>query len=141
MSIQAKDIKNINRLIRIIKVKYEEFDKNRDRFLLAAMIVNKNKISIGFNSYVKTHPATIQPGPNYLITTHAEVDAINKWNENWEITKSTTMYVIGLNSSGNFCSSSKPCKGCMEKIGLFGIRNVIYINRKEKSFNINLITL
>jgi tRNA(Arg) A34 adenosine deaminase TadA len=137
--IVTKDIKNINRLIKIIKTEFTEFNRNKDKYLIAAMIVNKNKFSIGFNNYVKTHPTTIQPSTNYVITTHAEIDAINKWNENWEITKSTTLYVTGLTATGNFCNSSKPCKPCMETIRPFGIKRIIYTTRSINTFTLNLL--
>ena len=138
--IVAKDIKNINRLVKIIKTEYEIFNRNKDKYLIAAMIINKNKFTIGFNNYVKTHPTTIQPSNKYVITTHAEIDAINKWNDNWEITKSTTLYVTGLTATGNFCNSSKPCKPCMETIRLFGINRIIYTTRNDVMFTLNLIS-
>lgn len=127
--LNTKDLKNINILSRYLEKQHNFSDgKFPYNYLIGAMLSYKNKRSFGINNYVKTHPITIQPNNvRYIVTIHAEVAAINNWNNNWNITESS-LYVIGLTKSGNFTYSSKPCNQCMKLIKNIGVKRIIYFN-------------
>lgn len=143
--ILPKDIRNIARISKLIFKKYNEeklINIEHKRYLICAMILHKNNHVIGFNNYIKTHPLTKQIHPRYILTTHAEIDALNKWNENWRITNSTTLYTIGLTPHGNYCTS-KPCKSCMETIKEFNIKRIVYCKALNNNsiFSINQLSI
>jgi deoxycytidylate deaminase len=125
--ITTKDIKNINILIRYLE-KQHNFKESRysHNYLLGALLSDKNRRSFGVNNYIKTHPTTIQNGSKYVITIHAEIDAINKWKKNWDIT-STTLYVFGFTRNGRYPISTKPCDNCMSVISQVGIPRIVYV--------------
>ena len=125
--ITQKDFRNLNTLLKFIKGQHD-FTKSRyyHNYLIGALLINKNKRSFGLNNYIKTHPKTIQPkNRTFIVTIHAEVDAINKWNNNWDISKST-LYVTGLTRNGQFTYCNKPCTSCIELISIVGINRVVY---------------
>ena len=139
MSIETADFKNINLLLKFLE-KQHDFSKSRYpyNYLVGALISNKNKRSFGLNNYVKTHPKTIQPtNRRYIVTIHAEVDAINKWYHNWDITKST-IYIIGLTRNGQFSHCAKPCVNCMQLISTVGINRIVYTQSIDHQ-NLNLV--
>lgn len=139
-AITSKDIENIYRLIRLLNIQYKYFIKEKrrkKRYMMGALLIYKNKFSVGFNNYNKTHTNTIQLN-NYTIPLHAEIEAINKWNHNWNIKKST-IYVTGLNRGGNFCISAKPCVSCMEKINQVGIQKIVYTSFLNGEFKVESI--
>lgn len=145
MTILPKDIRNIARISKYIFKKYndeKEINIKNKRYMFCAMIRHKNNHVVGFNNYVKTHPLTKQIHPRYILKTHAEIDAINKWNDSWLITNSTTLYTIGLKPNGDYCTS-KPCKSCMETIKEFGIKRIVYCNalNNNTEFKISLLNI
>lgn len=81
-------------------------------------------LSIGRNSYVKTHPLQAhlakQCNQERKIFLHAEVDAIIK-AKNWELIYKMT--VVRLNKAGQKVNA-KPCAICQEAIKLAGIKRV-----------------
>ena len=81
-------------------------------------------LSIGRNSYVKTHPLQAriakQVNQERKIYLHAEVAAIIKVKDWSKIHKMT---VVRLNKAGQ-AVNAKPCPICAEVISLAGIKHV-----------------
>ncbi|MCA2570683.1 hypothetical protein [Microcystis sp. M42BS1] len=91
---------------------------NKKQNLVALAFYKRKLVSVGFNSYVKTHPKmvnNIQPERIYL---HAEVDAIVKAKH------VDTLVVIRKTKHG--LASAKPCPVCEMVIRNKGIKNVIH---------------
>jgi tRNA(Arg) A34 adenosine deaminase TadA len=126
-NITQKDVENFNRLLKLLNNQYKFFVRNNKKkiFLMGALLIHKNKFTFGFNNYNKTHTNTIQLNKTFLIPIHAEIEALNKWNLNWNIHKST-LYVAGLGQGGTFCKSSRPCNSCLEKIKQKRVKKVVY---------------
>lgn len=135
--IQPKDIKNFNRLLIISKIKLKSVKLHNGRYLIAALIINKNRFVIGFNDYNKSHPYTIQ-NKSFTVSKHAEIDALSKWPFDLKLLHTSTIYIAGLiKKSGNLCISSKPCESCLERLSDFGIKRVIYSTNIKNVFSLN----
>lgn len=82
-------------------------------------------ISIGTNSYSKTHPIQAyfakKTKEDYKIYLHAEIDAILK-AKGKNIHK---IHVIRFDKNGNQALAA-PCKTCMEAIKAFGVKEISY---------------
>jgi deoxycytidylate deaminase len=95
---------------------------------ITALIYDKKGklLSIGTNSYVKTHPiqakAAKAVGEPCRIFLHAEIAAIVRLKD-W--TKAHTMVLTRFKKDGSE-GLSKPCKACQHVINLTGIHNVYY---------------
>lgn len=85
---------------------------------LKAIIYNKRGmiLSIGYNSYIKTHPwmkkLASKQGMPYKIYLHAEIDAILKCPD---LSKAYRIQIIRLNKNGE-PMPAKPCKICQSGI-------------------------
>lgn len=81
-------------------------------------------LSVGKNSYVKTHPlqarAAKEVGEDYKIYLHAEVDALRRLKD-WG--RAHKMVVTRIKNDGTH-GNAQPCKICQRVIKLAGI-NVI----------------
>ena len=91
---------------------------------LTAFAYNKRGklLSIGKNSYVKSHPIQArfakrsgQPQKIYL---HAEIDALIKAR-----TKVYRLVVVRIKADGNY-GSAKPCAVCQQAISFFDVASV-----------------
>lgn len=122
--ISLRDIKFISKAY-----EYVEDGKIENNYTICAILANKRKIlSVGFNHYAKTHPETPQIYSRYTIPIHAEVDAIYQYSKHYSISKSETLYVVGLTRSGkNPVCSSKPCASCVRYIRSKDVRRVVYV--------------
>jgi tRNA(Arg) A34 adenosine deaminase TadA len=132
------DIKNIDKLLRYTQ-KLHNFDSGQytHNYLITALLTCKTRSAFGVNNYGKTHTATIQPSPqDYLITIHAEVDAIRNWSARWSFSNRyhLKLYTLGLTRNGNFCQFSKPCNSCMNLIRSLQISEIIYCCRNQNDF-------
>jgi cytidine deaminase len=138
MEILPCDLKNFAKLLRYTQKLHNFTEKPYPHnYLMAALLTSKNRSCFGVNNYTKTHTTTIQPEPaKYLITIHAEVDAIRNWGSKWSFSKNhhLKLYVIGFSRSGNFCLSSRPCNSCLQLISTFGISEIIYGRRDVNKF-------
>jgi deoxycytidylate deaminase len=79
-------------------------------------------VSVGFNSYVRTHPvqsafAGRTSKRNYL---HAEIDALLRSKG-----LATTLTVVRINKRGQLVPS-RPCSICQAAINSYGIKEVIH---------------
>ena len=119
------------------------FDMKNGGFNVCAIIVYKNRImSIGTNSYEKTHTKMKTINSPLKIYLHAEVDALNKFkhiltynairDKKEKIIKSSVMYIACV-SRGEKVKKARPCVVCMHNIEAFGIKTIIY----TKNFNDN----
>lgn len=88
-------------------------------------------LSVGRNSYVKTHPLQAklarEAGEPSRIYLHAEVAAIVKVRD-WSLIK--RMAVIRLNGKGKELDA-KPCPICQSLIDKIGISEVVYTTREN----------
>lgn len=97
---------------------------NGKQSLIALVLRQGQIVSVGRNSYCKTHPRQSrlaekvgQPKREYL---HAEIAALLKAPRNAD-----TLVVVRLNKQGDFCNA-KPCEICQLAIREFGIKTVIH---------------
>jgi deoxycytidylate deaminase len=81
-------------------------------------------LSIGKNSYIKTHPLQAKSaqavGEDYKIFLHAEIDALVK-AKNWD--KAHKLVITRFTKDG-VPAMAKPCKVCQHAINLAGIKLV-----------------
>lgn len=88
------------------------------KYNVTAIIYDKkgNILSIGYNSYVKTHPLQAryakEVGEPKKIFLHAEVDAIVKCKS---LNKAYKISIFRHNGDGSY-GLAKPCKVCMNAI-------------------------
>lgn len=93
---------------------------------LKAIIYDKRGrvLSVGENSYTKTHPMMYRLGMSVgtplKVFLHAEVAAIIKCQD---LSKAHTIKVFRLGKSGAYLNA-KPCPICQEAIKAAGIKNV-----------------
>lgn len=98
----------------------------RTRQEVTAIIYDKRGkvLSIGKNSYIKTHPLMVlhanKVGRPEKIYLHAEVHAIIKCKD---LTKAYKMVVIRLDKKGN-PMNAKPCPVCQSAIEAAGIKRI-----------------
>ena len=96
------------------------------RFDVTAIIYDKkgNILSIGNNSYVKTHPMQARlaekVGEPHKIFLHAEIHAITRCAE---ITRAHTMRIFRYTKDGQ-PATARPCKICAEAISKTSIKVV-----------------
>jgi len=99
-----------------------------DKYSLTAIIKDKRGyvLSIGSNSYTKTHPLqayhahkTGLPEKVYL---HAEIDAITKCKD---ISKAYSIEVVRVSNQGKHLNA-KPCPICMSAISQTNIKKVFH---------------
>jgi deoxycytidylate deaminase len=107
------------------------------KFELTAVVKDKRGriLSIGKNSYSKTHPimykiaksnGILDPKKIYL---HAEVDAILKCKCS---DKAYRLEVYRLNNKRNKHMKSKPCEICSEFIAQANIKEIVYYIDNEE---------
>lgn len=95
---------------------------------ITALIYDKHSrvISIGKNSYIKTHPLQAfyaeKVGLSQRIYLHAEIDAIIRCKD---LSKAHRIMVTRINKSGNF-ALAKPCPICVEALRNTQIKQVDY---------------
>ena len=81
-------------------------------------------LSIGRNSYVKSHPVQARfakkCGHPQKIYLHAEIDALIKAR-----TKVHRLVVVRIKADGNY-GSAKPCAVCQQAISFFGVASVTH---------------
>jgi len=81
-------------------------------------------LSIGKNSYHKTHPLQAKSakavGENYKVFLHAEIDALVK-AKNWN--KAHKLVVTRFTKDGK-PALAKPCKVCQYAINMVGIKRI-----------------
>lgn len=100
----------------------------KQQFEIKAIIRDKRGmvLSIGQNSYVKTHTyqarMATRAGKPHKIFLHAEIDAILKCND---ISKAHSIEVIRLGASGEPLSA-KPCPICQSAIDETSIKKIIH---------------
>ena len=100
----------------------------KQRFNLTAIIYDKRGrvLSIGKNSYEKTHPHQAahaeKVGLPDKIFLHAEIHAIVKCKD---LRKAHKISVLRFDQKGN-PKSAKPCPVCMSAIEAAGIKNIEY---------------
>lgn len=86
--------------------------------LVAAVVHKSTPISIGYNSYKKSHPVQLQvSGHPEKIYLHAEVDALIKAQKlvEPEVLSKCDLYVIRIKKDGTY-GTSKPCDNCQRYI-------------------------
>lgn len=107
----------------------------KNQYVVTAYIKDKRgrTLSMGRNSYTKTHPKMVSLGERVGFKNqektmlHAEVDAINKCRE---LSRAYIIEVYVYSTRSNTYRKSKPCPICTLDIKLAGIPYVTYRNRK-----------
>jgi len=100
---------------------------------LTAIIKNRKGevISIGKNSYIKTHPIMIKLArgigifDSKKVYLHAEVDAIIKLKD---LSKAYSIEIYRYHKKSNIYVTSEPCQVCMSAIKHTPIKLVKYVN-------------
>ncbi len=101
------------------------------RFEITAIIYDRRGrvLSIGKNSYVKTHPHQAyhaqKVGQPYKKVLHAEIHAITRCAN---IDKAHSISVFRYDELGNPVNA-KPCEVCMSAIAATNIKKIEYTNR------------
>jgi deoxycytidylate deaminase len=101
---------------------------SKKRFILTATIYDKRGrvLSIGQNSYVKTHPMQAKlaqaAGEPYKVYLHAEIHAITRC---MDLSKAHTIRILRYDEDGS-PANAMPCKICQSAIAAAGIKNVEY---------------
>ena len=99
-------------------------DNSRPNIVAFALDRKGRLISIGFNSYVKTHPyqkrCARKAGDQFKQYLHAEISAIIKAKQQVH-----SLVVVRISKAGDFMLA-KPCKVCYLAIQEAGINNVYY---------------
>ena len=133
--IRRRDIEFINDAIKLA-----EDNKILHSYTMVSMLCrNKSILSVGMNSYQKTHPNQPQIREQ-ILKTHAEVKAISRYIvKRRKITKDMTLYIAGITKSKvtNCCISSHPCASCMQFIMAQGINRLVYATNTESGFIIH----
>lgn len=99
--------------------------------LVAAIMYKKRPISIGYNSYIKTHPLQrrITNHPQKIFI-HAEIDAVikalNKVSE--RDLKCCDLYICRVKRNGDV-GIAKPCENCYEFVK-HRVNNIYYTENK-----------
>lgn len=98
---------------------------NQKQNITAILYDKKGRIlSIGKNSYIKTHPLQAKSahavGEDYKIFLHAEIDALVK-AKNWD--KAHKLVITRFTKDGA-PALAKPCKICQHAIKMAGIKYV-----------------
>ena len=99
---------------------------NKKRYNFVSIIADKRDriLSIGANSYSKTHPLQLKyalmVGQDERIFLHSEIDAIVKCKR-----PASKIYIARVNNTGKI-KSAKPCPICEKAIKLTGISEVYY---------------
>lgn len=115
---------------------YSNEDTMTSRQDITAIIYNKRGhiLSIGKNSYEKTHPFQAfhaqKVGLPEKQFCHAEIAAMLKCKSLNRMHLAHTIKVIRLTKSGEE-AMAKPCPICQSALEDFGIKNIIYTERKH----------
>ncbi len=113
--------------LKLLNQKLSALETTKYQHKIGAIILSKkgNVLSVGFNSYVKTHPRQyhynrkINPTRVFL---HAEIDALVKCRD-----KPHTMIISRMGKDGK-TRLSRPCKGCFNAIKDVGVQKVFFTN-------------
>jgi tRNA(Arg) A34 adenosine deaminase TadA len=115
---------------------------SRKKFLLKAATFDKKgrQLSMGFNSYSKTHPLMLylskySPYPNKMIYLHAEIVALLKCKD-----KVPYMLTVERYNSEGEIKLAEPCAMCKEAMKMWGVSVVRYTTDDgwiEKRLNTN----
>ena len=107
--------------------------KQKNKFNLCAIITDKkgNVVSIGYNSYSKTHTTQAyyaeKSGNIHRIFLHAEIDALTKIPYG---IKGHSIYIARLDKSGK-SALARPCPICRMALQDANIKNIYYTQGKE----------
>jgi len=99
--------------------------KSRYRITATCFDRKGRKISIGENSYKRSHPTqkffAERAGEPYKECLHAEIHALIRAGKK----EVDTLVVMRFNAHGKF-ANAKPCKTCEEAIKFYKVKKVIY---------------
>lgn len=98
----------------------------------AALYAGSSQISIGFNSWFRTHPDNRSAKKDFEKNIHAEHSALLK-RRHYNNSKNLTMYVFRAKSNchNNYeieSACSRPCPNCVVLLKIGGVRRVRFID-------------
>lgn len=101
----------------------EEASTVHGKYRLAAAVYDGkyNIISIGTNSYVKTHPLQARYGAPHRLFIHAEIQAIVRSNGK----EKRGIAVVRTTNDGRL-AIAKPCDACLAAILEAGLKEIVY---------------
>jgi deoxycytidylate deaminase len=110
---------------------------NKTIYTMTAYIKDKkgNVLSVGKNSYIKTHPVMFKLGKQVgyklgeRINLHAEIDAINKCKN---LSKAYSIEIFNYSESKDKYLPSKPCAICTLAISKTPIKFIKYFEDDEQ---------
>lgn len=111
---------------------------NNTAYTLTAIIRDKKGriLSIGKNSYIKTHPIMLRLAEKVgytkgeKVNLHAEIDAINKCQN---LGKAYSIEVFNYSERSKTYKQSRPCSICMLGISKTPIKIIKYMNKNLES--------
>lgn len=109
----------------------------KHQFDLTAIIKDKRGhiLSIGKNSYIKTHPnmyklvSKLKSESPKRVFLHAEIDAINKC---LNLDRAYSIEIYAYDRFNKCYKPSKPCAICYSGIAMTPIKYIQYINQKKQ---------
>lgn len=117
---------------KLIKHKKEVWHKQNKKYFVGAVILDRkgNPVSIGFNSYTKTHPYqkllsdTVKMDEREMqFYLHAEINALIKCN-----CVPHTLIVARIGVEDKILRLAKPCPLCQKAIRQSSLKKVCYTN-------------
>lgn len=109
----------------------------------ASVVLNNRLVSVGMNSYEKTHPFQKKFSKNTsAIYVHSEVVAIRNALKRLPLKdlRRSTLYIARMKHTSEDSAHpdcwglSKPCTGCMRAIATFGIKRTYYTTDQTGMF-------
>lgn len=94
----------------------------------AALVIRNNVLALGVNSYSSSKLARQFAKSSLCLSEHAEIAAIRNYVSLYGLKNLSkcTMYVCRAKRKGEAWTTgiAKPCKGCLQAINAFGVKNV-----------------
>lgn len=117
---------------KLIKHKKEVWNIQNKKYFVGAVVLDRkgNPVSIGFNSYTKTHPyqkllsdTVKMKGREMQFYLHAEINALIRCN-----CMPHTLIVARIGVDDKTLGLSKPCPLCQEAIKQFSLKKTYFTN-------------
>jgi len=126
------EYKALDKLKKVLYYKLKTEGILKGEYLLGAICINRRGrvLSMGFNSYTKTHPLQSKYANklniHHKVYLHAELSALLKSKE-----KPNSLLVARINRHGQL-TTSKPCLVCQLAMREAGVKQVFYVNEKSE---------
>jgi deoxycytidylate deaminase len=102
----------------------------------ASLWVGARLLSVGYNLYGRSHPASANTG-GFLRSTHAEHMCLLRRRHYDRMSGKLTLYVARMRSDGSF-GCSKPCANCIKLCKVAGVVKVWFLGYNGKAEEMTL---